>query len=396
MASLEQHIRDCRQLVGEPCEDVNRWIDGYFNEFGPYHRFKRHHREGIQEAQTLFGDRGRRAAAVHVLRDCRHIPRASDYSDGKVDRLGLVARWPVSAYIHYPEEAFERLVMYTLSGPQAIVNLGFFKSENDLLLLLMSQAGPGTAERDLVVRNRWPLCVAAREKLPSLAESEVFPLSDEQKELASELENHPLVQTIRSQNESVTLGLIRPSSLINPLIWIDLEYVEELRAELIGTDDAAALSFAVPRRLNISARVSVDADGTSASIVSKRREMAVSFPIITPVPNVGFAVTFQVAGLPQFILVSRVKGRFYLRNGMHRAFLLASSGIEKIPAVIVDEEILQQIVVSMPAFQKDILEMERPPLLSDMLDENLTSVIPILRTQKVLRLSVQEMTIPVD
>lgn len=66
-------------------------------------------REGIKEAEKLFGLRGRRAATVHILRDCRNIPRERDYEDGTVDKLGLIAKWPVTVYIRYPEDAFERM-----------------------------------------------------------------------------------------------------------------------------------------------------------------------------------------------------------------------------------------------------------------------------------------------
>src|ERR1700733_4453620 len=115
MAPLSQHMQDCRRLVGYDCEDVNRWVDAFFSEFGPNHRFKRHHREGVQEAEALFGERGKRAAIVHILRDCRNIPRRKDYEDGTVDRLGLIAKWPVTAYIRYPDDAFERLAMFSLN-----------------------------------------------------------------------------------------------------------------------------------------------------------------------------------------------------------------------------------------------------------------------------------------
>jgi hypothetical protein len=389
-------MRDCKRFVGEECEELNRWMDEYFREFGPQHRFKRHHREGVEEAFKQFGETGRRAALVHILRDCRHIPSKKDYLDGTVDKLGLIAKWPVSAYIRYPEEAFERLVMYSLNGPEAVLNLAFFRSEQDLVQLLNTQIGPESEDRKAGVLARWPSSTDARDKLAPLQISVAKQLSERQQGMATELFNLPLIQSIRAQFNAVSIGLIDASSLINPLVWVDLEYVEELRAELVGSDELDILSFAIPRQIRIGTRLAIDADGTGVSVVSKQKLFAVTPPIINQIPDAGFSVTFNVIATPQLILVSRTNGQFYLRNGIHRAFLLASTGVKEIPAVIVEEETLRPIVSAYPAFTTEVLQMQRPPTIADLLDQALVATIPLQRTQKVVRITTEEMILPVE
>ena len=396
MASLTQHMRDCRSFLGVDCEDVNRWMDECFLEFGPQHRFKRHHREGVEEAFKRFGAVGRQAAIVHIIRDCRHLPSQRDYLDGTVDKLGLIAKWPVSAYIHFPQDVFERLVMYSLNGPEAILNLAFFQSEQDLIQLLNTQTGQSPEDRKVAIFSRWKASVEARDKLTPLEGSTAQPLSERQQRMADDLSNLPLIVSIRSQFQGLSIGLIDAASLINPLVWIDLEYAEELRAELTGLDELEILNFAIPRQIRLGTRLAIDADGTGISVVSRQKLFAVTPPIINQIPDAGFSVTFNVIATPQVILVSKVNGRFYLRNGMHRAYLLLASGIKYIPAVIVEEKALMQIVTSYPAFSTEVLLMERPPTLADLLDENLIATIPLQRTQKVVRISTEEMILPVD
>lgn len=89
MAHFNVHCQDCYRLLNDRCEDVNLWLDELAGKFGPMHRFARHHTRGVEEAEALFGERGRKAALIHILRDCGHIPTPRQWKDEKVDSLGF-------------------------------------------------------------------------------------------------------------------------------------------------------------------------------------------------------------------------------------------------------------------------------------------------------------------
>lgn len=89
MAHYNEHCNDCLRILGDKCEEVNRWMDELFKAAGPRHRYVRHHWEGVDKAEELFGPLGRAAAIVHIMKDCGHIPHADDYQDGTVDVLGM-------------------------------------------------------------------------------------------------------------------------------------------------------------------------------------------------------------------------------------------------------------------------------------------------------------------
>ncbi len=89
MAHFNEHCTDCERLLGDRCEDVNRWIDDAFADFGPRHRFVKHHWTGVERAGQLFGNRGRKAAIIHILRDCGHIPTESQWISKSTDLFGM-------------------------------------------------------------------------------------------------------------------------------------------------------------------------------------------------------------------------------------------------------------------------------------------------------------------
>lgn len=88
MAAFEEHCNDCERLLGDRCEDANRWMDAMFAKFGANHRFLRHHWRGVAEAEKEFGAIGRKAAIVHILKDCGKVPRAADW-EPKAD-VGII------------------------------------------------------------------------------------------------------------------------------------------------------------------------------------------------------------------------------------------------------------------------------------------------------------------
>lgn len=125
MAHIRQHQADCVRFLHAPFREVHEWLDEFSPLLGAGHRKVRHHREGVQQARSIFGGEGAKAAVIHILRDCRNIPSREDYETGVADALGLRREWPVTAYIKYSEEDFEALVMNNLFGPNAVVLWGF-------------------------------------------------------------------------------------------------------------------------------------------------------------------------------------------------------------------------------------------------------------------------------
>lgn len=114
MAAFKEHCDDCEHFLGDRCVDVNRWLDAEFKKYGPLHRFSRHHNLGIDEAGKLFGEIGRKAAIVHILKDCGHIPTEQEWRDQKVDSLGIDFNTNFNG--HWQPELFANAVRAALAN----------------------------------------------------------------------------------------------------------------------------------------------------------------------------------------------------------------------------------------------------------------------------------------
>ena len=105
MAKFEDHCRDCERLLGDKHENVNRWMDELFKQYGPRHRRHRHCWKGVREAKHLFGPDGAKAAIIHIVRDCGGVPDQRTYDE---TQLGIVLAPEYLIYDGADETAFEK------------------------------------------------------------------------------------------------------------------------------------------------------------------------------------------------------------------------------------------------------------------------------------------------
>lgn len=388
-------MEDCQRFLGEPFEQVHRWLDEFMPTVGPTHRRFRHHWGGVREARKLFGDAGANAAIVHILRDCRNVPAAEDYQAGVADNLGLKANWPASAYIHYSEEDFALLVKYMTEGPMAVVLWTFFRTEGDISTFLLGMSR-WTEEQRLEQLQNWP---QAQARLSELSQT---PLQTQQhKDVEGEVAAYceELISKLPGLLSSIPGGrfaMVQTEQLVMPLTMIDYEYVEELKATLTGTDPKDIVRFALPDQLLMQVKSAIDPSGRAVNFISSQKTLTLQPITVTKVPGVGLEVKLTIAGTPQLIVVTRVEGRYYLRNGVHRAYLLASLGVKELPCILAEESQIPLIVGAYPAFAPHILALPRPPLLKDTLDPTVYLLMPAIRTNKVFRISAEELILPVN
>lgn len=395
MATLEQHKRDCVHWLGVDFENVHIWLDEYMRVAGPQHRKFRHHREGIREASHLFGKFADWAATIHILRDCRNIPKMQDYADGTVDALGLQKQWPVTAHIRYPEEAFLALVNNQINGPFGILLWAFIGNELPAILNTNTKV---TSDEIANLIGPWQTAVSHKNTLPPfVSESIVKPIPDGPvKAYLQELSEKHLFTEVAALSGGLSFGYVSTRDLVAVLALVDCEFVEQLRAELVDKDPLSVAKFAIPETVNIPIKAGVEAPGRTANFVSPQKTMTLGSMQVEHVPNEGVQVRYMVTNAATFIVVSRVGNRLFLRSGTHRAYLLASLGIHDIPCIIVNENQIPLLAGGYPAFSPAALSQPRPPLFVDYFDESLAMTSRLQRMNKVIRITAEEFLVPVD
>jgi hypothetical protein len=112
---------------------------------------------------------------------------------------------------------------------------------------------------------------------------------------------------------------------------------------------------------------------------------------LSPDAGGGRHLPLSLYGGSPFLEVAELRGRWFLRDGYHRAYRLLQAGVHRIPAVVIYTRTIGELGATKPwFFSEGQLFSDRPPHVMDFLDENL--VLRYARTafRKVIRIRVEE------
>jgi hypothetical protein len=120
-------------------------------------------------------------------------------------------------------------------------------------------------------------------------------------------------------------------------------------------------------------------------------------------PNLHFRITGDPAtpigihsGGP-FFEVACFRGRWFLRDGYHRAYALLNAGAFEIPAVIVYPTSIEELGADKPRFfSEEVLFSEAPPRIIDFLDNDLVLEYDRPPLIKTLRIKIEETLQPAN
>jgi hypothetical protein len=98
-----------------------------------------------------------------------------------------------------------------------------------------------------------------------------------------------------------------------------------------------------------------------------------------------------------FLEIAELRGRWFLRDGYHRAYRLLKAGVYYVPAVIIRTRTLKELGATEPwFFGEDELFSDRPPRIIDFIDEALVLRYERVALRKVIRIRVEESLQPFD
>jgi len=139
--------------------------------------------------------------------------------------------------------------------------------------------------------------------------------------------------------------------------------------------------------------------GSKKSVVRKMSHDAATHSLVlhTENPNLQFRITNDAAfplsihtGSP-FLEVACFRGRWFLRDGYHRAYAFLKAGAFEVPAVIVRAETIEELGATQPwFFAEEVLFSRAPPLVSDFLNDDLVIEYDRPAVIKTLRITMEE------
>jgi hypothetical protein len=102
-----------------------------------------------------------------------------------------------------------------------------------------------------------------------------------------------------------------------------------------------------------------------------------------------------VHGGGPFFEVARLRNRWFLRDGYHRAFALLQAGIFAVPAVVIEARTVEELGADEPwFFSEEVLFSETPPMVVDFLSKELTISYQRPPLMKTLHIKIEETLMP--
>jgi hypothetical protein len=118
---------------------------------------------------------------------------------------------------------------------------------------------------------------------------------------------------------------------------------------------------------------------------------------LNPKEERGGLSPFHLHGGSPFFEVAEFRGRWFLRDGYHRAYRLLRAGVHRIPAVVIYARTIGELGATESCFfGEDQLFSDRPPHVMDFLDESLVLRYERTALRKVIRIRIEESLEPFD
>jgi len=116
-----------------------------------------------------------------------------------------------------------------------------------------------------------------------------------------------------------------------------------------------------------------------------------------PKTSRGECLPLSLYGGSPFFEVAEFRGRWFLRDGYHRAYHLLQAGVDRVPAIVINARSIEEVGATAPwFFNEEQLFSDRPPQVTDFLDDNLILRYERTALRKVIRIHIEESLEPFD
>jgi len=177
-------------------------------------------------------------------------------------------------------------------------------------------------------------------------------------------------------------------SLLSPQWYADLDYIDEIVEKIpnaMSTEDM--LRFVMSEGKITQPIVT----GNTVHFTSPRRDLFASpIPLIRAAKDGGFEVVIKTGSRPNYVQVTRIGGKLFLNNGVHKVCALLKKGYKECVCALRTADHLQEIGINpMSSRLFSFLDSPRPALVADFLNESAAAQIHMQPMYQILQVQVQ-------
>lgn len=231
--------------------------------------------------------------------------------------------------------------------------------------------------------------VAARS--PGVDQSNLFqPVPTELQSHIEALKADPESAQVLSTSGEVRIVDLRRVCAAQPHVLVE---AAKSRVEGIAAGDMAAIALVtlpLPKREQFP--VSFDPLKNTWLFASPNPNLRVIGNFSTSVGPGFSGFGFAVGQQQSYMQVAGVNGRYFLRDGYHRAYGLVAAGITHAPALVKDFNTLEEVQLPVGLLPQSAYLGERPPLLVDYLDDAVAVDTNIPSTTKLIVIQALEVS----
>jgi len=164
---------------------------------------------------------------------------------------------------------------------------------------------------------------------------------------------------------------------------VHVDHAEERAASVDPSDvtsiAAVSLPISVPTQLPFQFD-QIQRAWVFSSANPNLRIVGAGYGVVNGAPIFGF----NVALAPSFIRVARYQSRYLLLDGYHRAHGFLRRGITHVPVFVRDTPSFEALGLPQGMLPQDAYLGERPPLLPDYLNDDVSTDVDVPTTEKVI------------
>jgi hypothetical protein len=271
-----------------------------------------------------------------------------------------------------------------------------------LLLLSISANGERMSPRKVRVRELAGWGLDADEYRPEIADQRILqraralvadrPSLEEKSALC--ILNHAALEASFAEQSSRPDLHAEMAGLDWSLGVVDLRLLLAFQRRLVLNPDQSRFFIPPPNDWPALTALSF---GSPKPVICEIVQREASIMLRSTNPNLHFRVSEDAeapilvhAGSP-FFEVARYRGRWFLRDGYHRAFAALRAGVFRLPTVIVHARTLEELGATRPwFFPEEVLFSSSPPRVVDFLDDALVIEYDRSPLIKMLRVTMEE------